>query len=67
MANKKEYNPPDQYGYFGEFGGQYVPEILRPALNELEEAYYSFIRDPHFQDRFQHISCIGYTKIARPR
>ena len=25
--------------YFGEFGGQYVPEILIPALNELEQAF----------------------------
>ena len=26
-------------GRFGEFGGRYVPEILMPALLELEEAY----------------------------
>lgn len=25
--------------YFGEFGGQYVPEILIPALNQLEDAF----------------------------
>ncbi|MDP8923420.1 MAG: tryptophan synthase subunit beta [Chloroflexota bacterium] len=26
-------------GYFGEFGGQFVPEVLMPALHELERAY----------------------------
>ncbi len=28
-----------QEGHFGEFGGQFVPEILLPALKELERAY----------------------------
>ena len=30
---------PDGRGYFGEFGGRYVPETLMPALAELEAAY----------------------------
>ena len=34
---------------FGEFGGQYVPEILIPALHELEAAYASARIDPLFQ------------------
>mgnify|MGYP002108712206 CR=1 FL=1 len=25
--------------YFGEFGGMYVPQILMPALRQLEEAF----------------------------
>ena len=29
-------------GYFGDFGGQFIPEILRPALIELEDAYIQF-------------------------
>jgi len=35
-------------GYFGEFGGQYVPEILIPALDELERAYNKFKKDKNF-------------------
>jgi tryptophan synthase beta chain len=35
---------PDKHGYFGIFGGSYVPEIIRPALEELTAAY-SRIRD----------------------
>ncbi|KFK94496.1 tryptophan synthase subunit beta [Serratia sp. Ag1] len=38
--------------YFGEFGGQYVPQILMPALKQLEEAFVSAQRDPEFQAAF---------------
>ncbi len=38
--------------YFGEFGGQYVPQILMPALKQLEEAFVSAQRDPAFQAEF---------------
>ncbi|MBI4217872.1 MAG: tryptophan synthase subunit beta, partial [Elusimicrobia bacterium] len=30
---------PDKRGYFGEFGGRFVPETLAPALEELEKGY----------------------------
>ena len=36
-------------GRFGEFGGQYVPETLMNAVNELEEAYNKYSNDPEFQ------------------
>ena len=36
-------------GCFGPFGGRYVPETLVSALEELEEAYLRFSRDPSFQ------------------
>ncbi|MFP1822221.1 tryptophan synthase subunit beta [Lonsdalea quercina] len=38
--------------YFGEFGGRYVPQILVPALRQLEEAFVSAQRDPEFQAEF---------------
>src|SRR5438128_10067009 len=37
-------------GYFGQFGGQYVPETLMPALHELEAAYDEAKVDPAFQE-----------------
>jgi tryptophan synthase beta chain len=40
-------------GRFGEYGGQYVPEIVMPALNELEEAYSRCKADPTFQKECQ--------------
>ncbi|EKN3969379.1 tryptophan synthase subunit beta [Yersinia enterocolitica] len=39
--------------YFGEFGGMYVPQILMPALKQLEEAFVSAQLDPEFQTEFQ--------------
>jgi len=42
---------PNHRGYFGEFGGRYVPELLMAALDELEKAYLSYRRDPRFKSR----------------
>lgn len=39
--------------YFGEFGGMFVPQILMPALQQLEEAFVSAQRDPAFHSEFQ--------------
>lgn len=33
---------------FGEYGGQYVPEIVMNAVNELNEAYETYKNDPEF-------------------
>ena len=40
---------PDQWGRFGQFGGKYAPEILMPALEELEAHYLKLIEDREFQ------------------
>ncbi|MFP4589049.1 MAG: tryptophan synthase subunit beta [Candidatus Acetothermia bacterium] len=39
-----------QSGKYGIFGGQYVPEILYPALNELEDAYRRYKDDSQFKE-----------------
>jgi tryptophan synthase beta chain len=45
-------------GRFGEYGGYYVPEVLIPVLEELEEAFLRFHKDETFQaelnDLFRH-------------
>ncbi|KJF82681.1 tryptophan synthase subunit beta [Photobacterium angustum] len=38
--------------FFGEFGGQYVPQILVPALDQLEDAFIEAQQDPSFQQEF---------------
>jgi len=38
--------------YFGEFGGQFVPQILVPALDQLEQAFIDAQQDPEFLDEF---------------
>lgn len=46
------YSAPSATGYFGKFGGKFVPEILIPALAELEEAYAAAQRDPSFDAEY---------------
>jgi tryptophan synthase beta chain len=41
---------PDARGYFGEFGGMFVPETLMTALHELNEEYAKARRDPRFAE-----------------
>ncbi|UGA56032.1 tryptophan synthase subunit beta [Vibrio sp. VB16] len=38
--------------YFGEYGGQYVPQILVPALDQLEDEFIKSQNDPEFQAEF---------------
>jgi len=40
---------PDKRGYFGPFGGQYVPETLMEALGEVERVYHAARRDKRFK------------------
>jgi tryptophan synthase, beta chain (EC 4.2.1.20) len=40
---------PNERGWFGEFGGRFVPETLMHPLEELTEAFERAIRDPQFQ------------------
>lgn len=48
---------------FGEYGGQYVPETLVPALAELEAAYLHYRDDADFQREFHHLL---ETYVGRP-
>ncbi|MGH2389665.1 MAG: pyridoxal-phosphate dependent enzyme, partial [Chloroflexota bacterium] len=43
-----EYERAAEGGYFGPYGGQFVPETLMPALHELQEAFADARRDPDF-------------------
>jgi tryptophan synthase beta chain len=39
-------------GFFGEFGGRYVPEILLPALQELETMFFELREEPSFWQEY---------------
>ncbi len=43
---------PDERGYWGQFGGRFVPETLVAPLDELMEAYFAYRDDPDFQAQF---------------
>jgi len=44
---------PDDRGYFGAFGGKFVPETLMPALEELERAYHEARANSAFQNELE--------------
>jgi len=46
LNNKKQILKP---GYFGKFGGQFVPEQVKEALNEIVAAYDKYKNDSDFQ------------------
>jgi tryptophan synthase beta chain len=50
MNNKDNF--PDVNGFFGEYGGKFVPETLMFALDELETTYKSLKDDPAFIEEF---------------
>lgn len=54
---------PDARGYYGEFGGRFVPETLMPALDELTTAYYEAMADSAFQAR---LADLHATYVGRP-
>ncbi|MCY4174223.1 MAG: tryptophan synthase subunit beta [Cyanobacteria bacterium MAG CAR3_bin_5] len=54
---------PNSRGRFGRFGGQYVPETLIPALQELEQATARAWRDPAFTSELNHLL---RTYVGRP-
>ena len=39
---------PDEYGRYGKYGGRFAPEVLMSALEELEDAFYTFHQDEKF-------------------
>jgi tryptophan synthase beta chain len=44
---------PDEKGYYGEFGGAFIPEMMIPNVRELEERYLAIWNDPSFQAEFR--------------
>ncbi|MDZ7680620.1 MAG: tryptophan synthase subunit beta [Fodinibius sp.] len=50
-----KYDLPTKEGYFGDFGGKFVPEILIPVLEELEEAYNEAWSDESFQREYRRL------------
>jgi len=46
------YSSPDAQGFFGPYGGTFVPETVVPALAELDEAFQTALADPEFAAEF---------------
>ncbi len=50
---RSNYKNPDQNGYYGEFGGAFVPEMLYPNVEELQKNYIEIIESAEFQSEYQ--------------
>lgn len=53
----------DNRGFYGEFGGAYVPEMLLPNVEELRENYLKVIATDEFQEEFRYLL---KTYVGRP-
>lgn len=45
----------DQHGYYGRFGGAYIPEMLYPNVEELRNCYLEMMQEEQFQRDFQNL------------
>lgn len=43
----------DEKGFYGKFGGAYIPEMLHPNIEELRDNYEAIVASPEFQQEFQ--------------
>ena len=44
----KSYSKPTEQGYYGDFGGAYIPEMLYQNVEHLRDNYLSISNDPAF-------------------
>ena len=45
----------DEYGYYGNFGGAYIPEILHRCVHELQETYLDMLTSASFQREYEQL------------
>ena len=45
----------DNKGFYGDFGGAYIPEMLYPNIKELKDTYLDIIKEESFQREFQNL------------
>ena len=46
------YQHPDAHGYYGQFGGAFIPEMLYPNVEELRARYLEIMEEPAFKKEF---------------
>lgn len=47
--------PVNECGYYGEFGGAYIPEVLRKNIDELNAAFRRYVNDAEFRNDFDRL------------
>lgn len=54
MKNKVSYQV-DKYGFYGPYGGAFIPEMLYPNIKELEDRYLEIIYSEQFQEEYKEL------------
>lgn len=49
------FQTPNSYGYYGDFGGAFIPEMLYPNVKELQDNYIQIIESKEFQKEYQQL------------
>src|SRR6478752_9265756 len=55
MGKTNTYNSPDEFGYYGKFGGAYIPEMLHRNVEELKSRYLEIMNEASFQKEFHEL------------
>src|SRR5204863_2068718 len=55
MATTKTFQQPNEQGYYGKFGGAYIPEMLHRNVEELRTKYLDIINEASFQKEFREL------------
>ena len=55
MATTETYTSPNEQGYYGRFGGAYIPEMLHQNVEELRTRYQEIIHEDDFQQEFRQL------------
>lgn len=55
LLNKGTYKQPNIFGYYGNFGGAYIPEMLYRNVEELKDNYLKIIYEDSFQKEFREL------------
>lgn len=55
MPKTKSYQQPNEFGYYGKYGGAYIPEMLHRNVEELQAKYLGIINDSSFQKEFREL------------
>lgn len=54
-TENKTYTSPNEQGYYGQFGGAYIPEMLHRNVEELRTRYLEIMEEEGFQKEFQQL------------
>lgn len=65
MSQSARYGIPDSRGFFGAYGGQYVPEAIKARLDELSQALDAALQDASFQRELEYLF-VHYTGRPSP-